>query len=200
MLTKIRKRVEFWLEGVAKILLKIKFTPNFLTILGFCLSLIAAYFYAVPRFFWYFWIGGTLLFVSSFCDVLDGVVARISGKNTILGGFLDSLMDRYSDTAVIFGITYHFAQTSIFYVSGYIWGFLAIAGSITVSYTRAKAESLNIKLEGVGLAERPERILIIIGSSVFLHPEISLVILAILTNVTVFQRTIFTFKKLKKLE
>jgi len=200
LLSRIREKVEGLLKGVAKILIKAKFTPNVLTVLGLGLSVAAAFFYAFPENLKYFWVAAILLLFSGFCDVLDGVVARVSGRSTLFGGFLDSVVDRYSDAIVLFGITFHFSTKTIFWVYGYIWGFFAVLGSILVSYTRAKAESLNMKLEGVGLTERPERTLILIVSSIFLHPEFGLMVLAVLTNVTVVQRILYTFKQLKKLE
>ncbi len=198
MLSRIREKVEGWLRGIAVKLVKARFTPNMLTVSGLCLSIIAAFFYAFPLNFWYFWVAALFLSLSGFCDVLDGAVARISGKNTLFGSFLDSLTDRYADAAVLFGITFHFANQTILGVYGYVWGLFAVLGSILVSYTRAKAEGLNIKLEGVGLTERPERVLILVITSILLHPEVGLVVLAILTNTTVIQRMFYTFKQLRK--
>lgn len=198
MLSRIREKVEVWFRGIAKTIVKTRFTPNMLTVSGLCLSIIAGFFYAYPISFWYFWVAATFLLLSGFCDILDGAVARISGRGSLLGNFLNSLTDRYADAAVLFGITFHFANQKIFSVSGYVWGLFAILGSILVSYTRAKAEGLSIRLEGIGLTERPERILILATTSIFLHPEIGLVVLAVLTNTTVIQRILYTLKQLRK--
>ncbi len=197
LLTKVRGKVEGWLNQTVKILIKLGFTATTLTVLGLCFSIVAAYFYAYPTDLWYIWVAAFFLFLAGFCDVLDGAAARMSGGNTSSGNFLDSLSDRYSDIVVIFGILIYSSHFVFFGVSGLVWGVFALVGSILVSYTRAKAETLNVHLEGVGLAERPERTIILIGVSLVLHPEWGLVILAILTHFTVIQRTIYTLKELK---
>jgi archaetidylinositol phosphate synthase len=141
-----------------------------------------------------------LLLASGFCDALDGVIARVYQQTTIFGGFLDSLLDRYADAAVYVGII----------VGGLcdtLWGLIALTGSLLVSYCRARAEAAGIKMETIGLAERAERILIIAIATLiayFWQPttviNASIILLAILTNLTVAQRSIYAYKKLKKKE
>jgi archaetidylinositol phosphate synthase len=146
-------------------------------------------------------IAAVLLLLSGFCDALDGVLARLYQKTTTFGGFLDSLLDRYADAAVYVGII----------VGGLcdaLWGLVALTGSLLVSYSRARAEAAGIKMESIGLAERAERIIILAIASLvafFWQPETewiimnaSIILLAILSNLTVLQRSIYAYKKLKK--
>jgi archaetidylinositol phosphate synthase len=201
MLTKLKEKVQQILTAEANAANKLGLTPNMISGLGIILALLAAVAYATSA--WqinplYLLVATVLLLLSGFCDVLDGVVARIHGKATVFGGFLDSLLDRYADAAVYAGII----------VSGLcdvIWGLAAIIGSLLVSYSRARAEAAGIKMESVGLAERAERILILAVASViaFLwQPEtvmnIAIIVLAILSNLTVIQRTLHVYKKAKK--
>jgi archaetidylinositol phosphate synthase len=201
MLTKLKEKVQQILTAEANAANKLGLTPNMISGLGIILALLAAVAYAASA--WqinplYLLVATVLLLLSGFCDVLDGVVARIHGKATVFGGFLDSLLDRYADAAVYAGII----------VSGLcdvIWGLAAIIGSLLVSYSRARAEAAGIKMESVGLAERAERILILAVASViaFLwQPEtvmnIAIIVLAILSNLTVIQRTLHVYKKAKK--
>jgi archaetidylinositol phosphate synthase len=201
MLTKLKEKVQQILTAEANAANKLGLTPNMISGLGIILALLAAVAYATSA--WqinplYLLVATVLLLLSGFCDVLDGVVARIHGKATVFGGFLDSLLDRYADAAVYAGII----------VSGLcdvIWGLAAIIGSLLVSYSRARAEVAGIKMESVGLAERAERILILAVASViaFLwQPEtvmnMAIIVLAILSNLTVIQRTLHVYKKAKK--
>ncbi|MEM2281284.1 MAG: CDP-alcohol phosphatidyltransferase family protein, partial [Candidatus Bathyarchaeia archaeon] len=137
-----------------------------------------------------------LLLLSGYCDMLDGALARLCQKTTPFGGFLDSLLDRYADAAVYAGImlggfcTFH-------------WGLAALVGSLLVSYARARAEAASVKMEGVGLAERAERIIIIAAASlieIFWKSalEAGVVVLAVLANLTVLQRGYYAYKALKK--
>ncbi len=137
-----------------------------------------------------------LLLASGFCDALDGAVARIYGKTTPLGGFLDSLLDRYADAAVFFGVI----------LGGLCdpsWGLIALVGSLLVSYARARAEAAGVKMETVGLAERADRLIIlIIASFINLFWSVALywsvILLAFLTNLTVLQRAYHFYKISRK--
>jgi archaetidylinositol phosphate synthase len=141
-----------------------------------------------------------LLLFSGFCDALDGVVARLYGKATVFGGFLDSVLDRYADAAVYIGII----------VGGLcdpLWGMIAVIGSLLVSYSRARAEAAGTKMESVGLAERAERMIILLGASliaIFWQPtavmNVAIFILAVLSNFTVLQRSLYVYRKSKKKE
>jgi len=146
----------------------------------------------------YILLATVLLLLSGFCDALDGVLARLYQETTAFGGFLDSLLDRYADAAVYAGII----------VGGLcnpFWGLTALVGSLLVSYARARAEAGGIKTESVGLAERAERIIILAAASiaaVFWQPttamNVGIILIAILSNLTVFQRGLYVYGRLKK--
>ena len=137
-----------------------------------------------------------LLLTSGFCDALDGVIARIYQQASVFGGFLDSLLDRYADAAVYAGVI-------IGGLCDPLWGLAALAGSLMVSYSRARAEAAEIKMESVGIAERAERMLILSIASIaaiFWLPalNIGIILLAVLSNLTVLQRGLHVYNSLKK--
>ena len=204
MLTKLKEKVQQMLTVEAKVAHKIGLTPNTTSVIGIALAFLSALAYAEwqnrPA---YLLIAAVLLLLSGFCDALDGVLARLYQQTTTFGGFLDSLLDRYADAAVYMGII----------VGGLcdaLWGLIALTGSLLVSYSRARAEAAGIKMESIGLAERAERIIILAIASIaaffwkletdlFWQPiNIGVIVLAILSNLTVLQRSIYAYKKLKK--
>jgi len=187
------------LAAEAKIAHEVRLTPNVITIVGVVFAFFSAFVYVKWQMNTLLLLLATvLLLLSGFCDALDGVVARIYGEGTVFGGFLDSLLDRYADAVVYVGIM--FGGLCDFH-----WGLAAIIGSLLVSYSRARAEAAGIKMESIGLAERAERILIIAGASlvgVFWQPvtvmNVAVILLAVLTNLTVLQRSIYVYVKTKK--
>jgi archaetidylinositol phosphate synthase len=144
-------------------------------------------------------IAAVLLILSSgFCDTLDGILARTYDQATAFGGFFDSLLDRYADSAIYTGII-------IGGLCDPLAGLVALAGSLLVSYSRARAEGIGIKMESIGLAERAERMLILVGATIFAFfwlpsLNIGIIILAILSNLTVIQRAYYVYKTLKNKE
>jgi archaetidylinositol phosphate synthase len=177
---------------------KIGLTPNKISLIGFILALASAVSYAATtsHSLWLLIFAVVLLLASGFCDTLDGIVARTFGQTTVFGGFFDSVLDRYADAAVYVGII-------IAGLCNQIWGLAALAGSILVSYTRARAEAAGIKMESVGFAERAERMLILAAVSIiaFFLPNAGIlnygiIILAIISNLTVIQRALHVYKKL----
>lgn len=197
MLTKLKQQIQALLASEAAYAHRIGFTPNTVSGLGILLALFAAVAY---------WRASTntlslvlailFLLLSGFCDAFDGVLARLYGQTTVFGGFLDSLLDRYADTAVLAGI-----------IAGgladFSWGLITIVGTLLVSYARARAEVAGVKMESIGIAERAERILILLVASLFAFVWLkalwwSVVLLAFLTNITVLQRAIYFYKATKK--
>lgn len=198
MLTKLKKQIQEMLTTEAKIAHKLHLTPNRISILGFILALASAVTYAIspnPT-AWILVLAVFFLLASGFCDTLDGIVARTFQQATSFGAFFDSVLDRYADAAVYAGII----------ISGLcnpIWGLAALAGSILVSYTRARAEGIGLKMESVGLAERAERMLILAAATIiaiFYLPALNygVILLAILANFTVVQRVYYVYKSLKE--
>ena len=199
MLTKLKQKVQQILTTEAKAAHKIGLTPNIMSTIGIILAFLSAITYAGwQNSSYYLLLATVLLLLSGFCDALDGVLARLQQQTTPFGGFLDSLLDRYADAAVYAGII-------IGGLCDAIWGLAALIGSLLVSYSRAKAEAANIKMESIGIAERAERIIILAIASItaiFWLPalNIGIILLAILSNLTVLQRSLHVHKTLKKKE
>jgi archaetidylinositol phosphate synthase len=201
MLTRLKQKVQEMLNAEAKAARRIRLTPNRISTMGIILAFLSAIAYAE----WqsnalYLLLAAILLLLSGFCDALDGVVARLFQETTAFGGFLDSLLDRYADAAVYTGII-------IGGLCDALWGLVAITGSLLVSYSRARAEAAGVKMESIGVAERAERMIILILASIiayFCQPRqvmnAGIILLAILSNLTVLQRGLHVYKKLKKQE
>jgi archaetidylinositol phosphate synthase len=198
MLTKLKKKVQKIFSKEAKIAYKIGLTPNNISAFGIVLAFLSAIAYAS----WqtnriYLLLATVLLLISGFCDALDGILARLYSETTHFGGFLDSLLDRYADAVVYAGII-------VSELCDALWGLTALIGSLLVSYTRARAEATGIRMESVGLAERAERIIILAIVSIiatFWQPRTAMnagiILLAVLSNLTVLQRSLYVFKKSK---
>jgi archaetidylinositol phosphate synthase len=197
LLTKLKKKVQNMLTLEAKAAHKIGLTPNAVSLIGLALALFSAVAYAVSQNqpLWIF-LGTILLLASGFCDALDGILARNYQQESVFGGFFDSLLDRYADAAVYAGVI-------IGGLCNPLWGLAALAGSMLVSYSRARAEAAGINMESVGVAERAERLLILSVASVaaiFWLPalNIGIILLAVLSNFTVLQRGLHVYNSLKK--
>lgn len=204
MLTKLKKRVQQMLTAEAHVAHKLGFTPSIISTIGLLLALLSALAYAMSQNHPItLLLAIILLLASGFCDTLDGVLARMYQQETIFGGFFDSLSDRYADAAVYAGII-------LGGLCDPLWGLIALAGSLLVSYSRARAEAAGIKMESVGIAERAERILILAAASIaaIFWPQvlnigvlnIGIVLLAVLSNLTVLQRGVHVYRVLKKKE
>jgi phosphatidylglycerophosphate synthase len=159
---------------------KISFQPNTVTITGFVVTLMAS-FVLISNFFF----GGILILAGGFFDILDGVVARVNGKSSRFGAFLDSVLDRYSDASILLAIAWHFINTRN-YVD--LAPCLAtLVGAFFISYSRARAEGLGTSCT-YGLMERPERLLLISFGAISGFLREVLWLLAVLTHFTVVQR------------
>ena len=204
MLTKLKERIQKLMIAEAKVAHTIGLTPNQVSLIGALAALVSAYCYWSSQFNDSLLIAaGLLLLVSGFLDALDGVLARAYRDTTLFGGFLDSLLDRYSDAIILVSII-----LGRLAADSQVWGvvgFAAVIGSLLVSYSRARAEAAGIKMETVGLAERAERIIVIAAAS-FLNLlwadalRWSVLLLAVLTNLTVMQRALYFWKASRKKE
>ncbi len=205
---RLKEQFKRTFSPIARVVAKSRIPPNALTLLGPVISTIAAWMYVqqqlVLALLW-------LLF-SGFIDALDGAVARAMGKTSVFGGILDSICDRYSDAIILFGVI----------LGGWVfsfWGILAIVGSLLVSYARARAEAAGVTQLGVGIAERPERLIILmvvtllqyltIISLLFAPPiffgidnwiAYGVVLVVILTHITVVQRTVAAYRVLSRMD
>lgn len=126
MLNNLRPYLKKFIDPLAR---KINIKPNYLTIIGLLVALIAAYMFAIGSLLW----GGIFIALSGFLDIIDGAVARNNNSTTKFGGFLDSTADRFSDAFIIIGIIYGGFV-------GWFFGILALHASLSVSYVRARAE------------------------------------------------------------
>jgi len=171
---------------VASAIARSGISPNAITFIGFLISLASAYLFYTKDPLW----GGIILLLSGFFDIIDGAVARASGKVSRWGGVLDSTLDRYSDLVIIGAIL-------IAGLCDPIAGAAALIGSVMVSYVRAKGELESVKMSSVGLMERAERIVVLAAAAIAGYTWVGIIVLAVLTQVTVLQRLYHIWKSLK---
>ena len=170
-----------------------KIHPNVLTFLGLVINIGAAALLAVGQFRW----AGAVIIGAGLFDMVDGRVARETNRVTRFGGFFDSVLDRYSDLALLVGLLVWYGSINRpLYV---VLTALVMTGSVMVSYTRARAEN-SIPTCKVGFMERPERVVLLIIGALFDKMAPVLWVIAVLANLTVIQRMIFTFQEAKRLE
>ena len=169
------------LDSAAHALQRLGVTPNSVTMLGLVLNAAAAVLLGFGR----FTIGGLVLLIGVPMDALDGALARLNGKPSPFGAFLDSVTDRYEELFLFAGLLVYFAQTGN--QTGILLSFAAAAGSVLVSYVKARAESLGFESK-VGLFSRVGRMIVLLGSLIFSIPLVGLWILAIFTNITAIHR------------
>src|SRR5579863_7450053 len=170
-----------------------KIHPNVLTFLGLVINVAAAALLAVGR----FRLAGAVIIGAGLFDMVDGRVARETNRVTRFGGFFDSVLDRYSDLALLVGLLVWYGSINRFvYV---ILTAAVMTGSVMVSYVRARAEN-TIPACKVGFMERPERIVLVIIGALFLRMAQVLWVIAVLSNLTVVHRMIFTWQETKRLE
>jgi CDP-diacylglycerol--glycerol-3-phosphate 3-phosphatidyltransferase len=170
-----------------------KIHPNVLTFLGLVINIWATWLFAQGSFRW----AGVVVIGAGLFDMVDGRVARATSQVTKFGGFFDSVLDRYSDLALYMGLLVYYASINRFpYI---VLTAIAMTGSVMVSYTRARAENSIPKCK-VGFLERPERIVLIIIGALFLRMAQVLWVIAVLSNLTVVHRMIYTYREATLLE
>jgi len=222
---KIKTNAYKALDPIINLLIKMRLTPNGITIIGFLITIVSAVILISgaelgikgdTRYITWF---GIILLLAGVFDMLDGQLARKTNQMTKFGALFDSVIDRYSEMVMFFGIAYYLVSYHYF-LSG-VFAFIAMIGSIMVSYVRARAEGLGEDCK-VGIMQRPERVLTI-GISAILYGVIShftgnfkiiidwlpfpfienisiftipIFILAVLTNYTAFHRLNHCYKKM----
>ena len=193
MLSEIREKVAPLMEPVARAFSRAGFSPNSLTLIGLLIGSIAALLFAKgePR-----WAGLTLLVCGVF-DVIDGAVARLTGRETAFGGVLDSVIDRYVDFAIFIGIIYSGPLAELWRLPSWAWCTLALTGGFMVSYTRARAEAAGSGKLNVGIAERAERLLILAFGGLLAYTHVAVALVAILAHATAIQRLIVSKYRLR---
>jgi len=167
--------------------------PNVLTFLGLLINIWAAYLFSKGRFRW----AALVVIGAGLFDMVDGRVARATDRVTRFGGFFDSVLDRYSDLAVFMGLLVYYASINRFFYI--VLTAIVMTGSVMVSYTRARAECSIPKCK-VGFLERPERVVLIIIGALFGRMAPVLWVIAVLSNLTVAHRMIYTWQETKSRE
>lgn len=179
------------LGGVGRFVARTHITPNALTFIGLGLNVVVAAIIASGNLI----LGGVMLLVSGGWDALDGAVARATGKTTRFGAFLDSTFDRYSDAVVLGGVLVYFTLNDAGTLP-IVLTYVAICGSLIISYVRAKAELIGIQ-GNVGFAQRLERVIILAVALLFSRPEWGIWVLAVLTQITAAHRLFHVWKVMK---
>jgi phosphatidylglycerophosphate synthase len=188
------------LDAIVRLLALARINPNLLTVMGLVVNTYAAFLFGyangenMRRMFFY---AGLVIIGSGFFDLVDGRVARASNKVSLFGAFFDSVVDRYSDASLFFGLLVFYARGNRFlYV---VLTALVMISSIMVSYARARAESL-IGSCRVGFMERPERLVLVIIGALFNVMAPVLWVIAVLSTITVVHRIVYTWQRTKSME
>jgi archaetidylinositol phosphate synthase len=203
LLNKLRDSLQPTMTKLGTFFASTGLLAHFWTGIGLAFSIAAGAAYASPAFgisvsaYLAAVIGGILLLISGFFDIVDGSVARVTKQTSKKGAFLDSSFDKISEVVIFAGIAFSG-------IADPLWCLIALGISILVSYTRARAESLGVELKGIGIGERAERMLILaIIGMIPLHPIIpqsgiywAVIIVAIVAGITLIQRIVATAKKL----
>lgn len=190
MLNNLRESLRPTLEKIGKGFASTGLSPNFWTCVGLVIAFASAVVYGFGLEYGLI-IGGVLLLISGFFDMVDGQVARVTGKSSNKGSYLDSMFDKIAETAIFLGIL----------IGGYAEPYLvllAITLSLLVSYARAKSDALTIKLQGVGIGERAERLLVIAIIGIIGFMEYAVLIVVVIAAITLIQRMIVTAKNIKE--
>jgi len=173
---------------VASLLNRVHISPNMLSLIGLGLNLIAAVAFSFGRIV----PAGFIMLLAGTFDTLDGTLARLSKRVSKFGSFLDSVIDRYSDFILLFGIAVFYARVG--HLGYFILTGIAFLGSLQTSYTKARAENF-IESCKVGFMQRPERIITLIVGALSNHLPVALWILAIFGHIASFQRIYFTWQQ-----
>lgn len=196
MLNKLRDALQPKIAKLGSSLAATGLSANFWTGVGLALSIAAGIAYASAEldFPWYYaaLTGGAFLLLSGFFDIVDGTVARVTGKSSKKGAFLDSSSDKIAETIIFAGI-------AIGGLAEPVWCLIALALSLLVSYTRARAESLGVELRGIGIGERAERLLIVAIIGMIPHADAlnwAMIIVSIVAGITLAQRIATTSARL----
>lgn len=211
----LQKAIYNVIDPLVKGMIKVGITPNFITTTGLVLNIVGAAVFiyaglAGESSFFYIGLGGGIVLFAGLFDMLDGRVARVGGMVSRFGAFYDSVLDRYSELFSLFGIVFLLIQKGYFWSS--IVTFVALIGSIMVSYVRARAEGLGLECK-VGFMQRPERVVLtslgalfcgIFGYVKTFDPMCILIVpmwlIAIFANLTAFARIRHCYVTFKRQE
>jgi CDP-diacylglycerol--glycerol-3-phosphate 3-phosphatidyltransferase len=167
--------------------------PNVLTFIGLVINGVAAALLASGRFV----SAGLVMIAAGLFDMVDGRVARATNQVTLFGAFFDSVVDRYSDLVLLMGLLVYYASINRFFYI--VLTAVVMTGSVMVSYTRARAECMIPKCK-VGFMERPERMVLLILGALFNRMAPVLWVIAVIANITVIHRMLYTWQETRRLE
>jgi CDP-diacylglycerol--glycerol-3-phosphate 3-phosphatidyltransferase len=194
----LREPVYRIIDPVVRWLIRLRIHPNAISTAGFVVTLVAGLFYHQDH----VRTAGVLVLFGGVIDIFDGRVARESGLESKFGAFYDSTLDRLSEVVVFVGLAslYNTFRADVEDVAMVYVILMALGGSLMVSYTRAKAESLGLDCK-VGLMKRAERVVLLgLGSAVFglawdgLALDLIIIVVAVLTNLTAIQRIVWVYQ------
>ena len=180
---KLRARFKYVLDPIGAFLNGLGLMPNTITILGLVGNTIGAYFLMQGNML----VGGLIILAMGPVDALDGTMARLRGEPSDFGAFVDSVTDRYSEVVIFLGLLLYYNQQGDWINT--LGVYLAAAGSVLVSYIRARAQSLGYEAK-VGILTRAERYAVLAPALIFNIPWLGIWIIAVLANITAFQRIV----------
>lgn len=183
----LRLWFKWFLDPLAGFFLRLGFTPNMMTMLGLLGNTVGAFFLARGEML----TGGLFVLLMGPVDALDGTMARLRGEASDFGAFVDSVTDRYSELIIYGGLLYYFLTQGD--VIGGLLVFVAAAGSVLVSYVKARAEGLGYEAK-VGLLTRAERYIVLAPSLLFSQLYLGLGVIAVFANITALQRVFYVRK------
>lgn len=199
MLFKRREKFNSLSVKIGIIFSKLPLTPNQWTLLAFVPAVISAYFLINESFL----LAALLLLLSGFIDLVDGSVARVTGRVTKLGAYLDTIADRYVEAIMIFALL--FVSLPSVYFPIYVWLYVYLFGSMLTTYAKAAAKEKDLVDEEIkgGIMERAERLLILVIGIILASYDKSflsymIVLLAVLANISALQRIYYSVKAAKK--
>jgi CDP-diacylglycerol---glycerol-3-phosphate 3-phosphatidyltransferase len=177
----LRAQFKGVLEPIARFLNGLGLMPNTVTLLGLLGTTMGAYFLAVGN----ITIGGIIILITAPIDALDGTMARLRGESSDFGAFVDSVTDRYSELVIFGALLIFFLNEQNWLAAGLTY--LAAAGSLLVSYVRARAQSVGFEAK-IGIFSRVERYIVLIPLLIFNLPVTAVGVIALFTNITAYQR------------
>ncbi len=188
VLNKIRSKIEPTTTAIGSALGKSGFSPDLLTSIGFAFAILAGVFFGIRPGQPY--LAAIMIVLSGAMDILDGAVARAIKRVSKRGSFTDSTLDRLAEVAIFAGIVYGgYSLPAVVVV-------LTLAFSLLVSYVRAKAESLNLAVSGIGVGERAERLIVLILFSLIGYVWLGVYVVLVIAAFTFIQRYVYVFGKL----
>ena len=202
----LQKVIYVIINPLIKGMIKVGITPNFITTTGFLLNVVATGFFVyaamyAPNYPSLIGWGGAIILFAGLFDMMDGRLARMGNMSSVFGALWDSTLDRYSELFTLFGITVFFLLNQWEWMG--VITFLAMVGSVMVSYVRARAEGLDIEWK-VGLMQRPERVVLTAFGAIMcgimadvMWLAVPIAIIAVLANITAFWRIGHCYNVLK---